>query len=255
MLDRSNCELVSIIMPAYRAESTIGESIKSVILQTYPAWELLVADDCSPDNTAEIVASAMAHDPRIVLLRGTKNQGPAQARNRALSHARGRWIAFLDSDDVWLPDKLERSIEYAQSWQAALVFTGFRRISDDGKTVGAYQSVPASLAYHDLLGNTSIATSTVLIDRVLTGDFKMKNVYYDDFACWLEILKRGNLARGLNLDLMRYRVVKGSVSRNKLRSAKEVWKAYREVENLDLITSMLSFIRYAINAYLKYRKF
>lgn len=255
MLEHPNRELVSIVMPAYRAESIIGDSLASAIGQTYPAWELLVADDCSPDRTADIVASAAADDPRIVLLRGKENQGPAQARNRALNHAKGRWIAFLDSDDVWLPDKLERSLEFAKSLRAALVFTGFRRMSDDGKTVGSYQAVPDKLAYNDLLGNTSIATSSVLIDRELAGDFRMKNVYYDDFACWLEILKRGELARGLNLDLMRYRVVKGSVSRNKLRSAKEVWKAYREIENLNLVTSMISFVRYATNAYLKYRKF
>lgn len=255
MVEKIHRDLVSIIMPAYRAASTIEQSITSVIEQTYPTWELIVADDCSPDNSADLVEAAVAKDPRIVLLRAAKNQGPAEARNRALEYARGRWLAFLDSDDLWLPEKLERTLEFATSNQAALAFTGFRRISDDGRTVGMYRSVPDRLCYRDLLGNTSIATSTVLIDRERVGEVRMKKVYYDDFACWLEILKRGEVARGLDLDLMRYRVVKGSVSRNKLRSAKEVWKAYRSVENLNLWTSALSFTRYAINAYLKYRRF
>jgi teichuronic acid biosynthesis glycosyltransferase TuaG len=248
-------DLVSIITPAYRVESIIQETIHSVIKQTYPNWELLIADDCSPDGTANVVAGSAQIDARIRLIRCKVNGGPASARNAALTAANGRWVAFLDSDDVWMPSKLEETIQHAILNQSALTFTGYRRMSIDGKVTGSFISVPDTLTYQGLLGNTAIATSTVLIDRHLTGDFLMKKVFYDDFACWLDILKRGFTANGLNKDLMRYRIVSNSVSRNKRRSAAEVWKAYRDIEKLGLIRSAWYFARYSVNAFLKYRRF
>lgn len=248
-------DLVSIIMPAYRVESIIEDSINSVISQTYQNWELLVADDCSPDATASVVASASERDSRVRLIQCKVNGGPAVARNAALAEARGRWIAFLDSDDLWLPDKLEETIQYALANRSALTYTGFRRISFDKKLTGDYISVPRSLTYSQLLGNTAIATSTVLLDRQLVGDICMKNVYYDDFVCWLGVLSKEGIAYGLNKDLMRYRVVANSVSRNKRRSAFEVWKIYTQVEKLGYIRSTWSFLNYAFNAFVKYRSF
>lgn len=248
-------DLVSIITPAYRAAATVEQTIESVRAQTYPHWELLVADDCSPDHTRDLVATWAARDPRIRLVALEKNGGPAAARNAALERAQGRWIAFLDSDDLWLPQKLERTLAHARAHDAALVFTGFRRISQDGTRTGGYIGVPRTLNYGQLLGNTAIATSTVLLDRQKTGDVRMRKVFYDDFACWLAILRRGLLAHGLDEDLMRYRVMARSVSRNKKRSAQEVWKAYRQVEGLGPIASAWHFARYAINAFRKYRRF
>lgn len=248
-------DLVSVIVPAYKAEALIEATIASVLAQTYGRWELLVADDCSPDATRAVVSGWAARDPRIRLLALERNGGPAAARNAAIAAAQGRWLAFLDSDDLWLPGKLERSLAHARANAAALVFTGFRRISQDGARTGGYIAVPPTLSYSQLLGNTAIATSTVLLDRALCGEVRMKKVYYDDFACWLEILKRGHLAHGLDEDLMRYRVVPRSVSRNKRRSAQEVWRAYREVEHLSLPASAWHFARYALNAVRKYRRF
>lgn len=247
--------LVSIITPAYRVEKIVQDTIDSVKSQTYRNWEMLVADDCSPDGTASVISAAAATDPRVRLIRCKVNGGPAAARNAALTEARGRWIAFLDSDDLWLPEKLEETIRHSLVNRSALTYTGFRRISYDGNETGCYISVPKSLTYQQLLGNTAIATSTVLVDRSLVGDISMKKVYYDDFVCWLEILRKGFQAHGLNKDLMRYRVVANSVSRNKRRSAAEVWKTYRQVENLGLFQSAWCFSRYASNALQKYRKF
>ena len=249
-----DADLVSIITPAFRVERIVQDTIDTVRKQTYPNWEMLVADDCSPDGTASVISAAASVDPRVRLIRCKVNGGPAAARNAALAEARGRWIAFLDSDDLWLPEKLEETIRHAVANRSALTFTGFRRISYDGLETGGYISVPESLSYQQLLGNTAIATSTVLVDRRLVGDFSMKKVYYDDFVCWLEILKKGFKAHGLNKDLMRYRVVVNSVSRNKRRSAAEVWKTYRQVENLGLVSSAWFFLRYAFNAFRKYRK-
>lgn len=254
-INMADNDLVSIITPAFCAESIIKETIESVTSQTYLNWEMLVADDCSPDGTASVVSAAALLDPRIRLIRCTVNGGPAAARNAALAEARGRWIAFLDSDDLWLPTKLEETICYAVKNRSVLTFTGFRRISFDGSKVGRYIFVPRSLSYEQLLGNTAIATSTVLVDRHLVGDFAMEKVYYDDFVCWLRILKTGVTAHGLDKDLMRYRVLANSVSRNKYRSAVEVWKTYRITERLGIVRSVWFFMRYAYNAFLKYRKF
>ena len=253
--DRFQDDLVSIITPAYRVASVINETIDSVIAQTYPNWEMLIADDCSPDNTRDVVMARTKSDPRVKLVALDVNGGPARARNAALEMAKGRWVAFLDSDDLWLPEKLQRSLAHAQKNQAALVFTGFRRISANGDSVGRYVKVPDRLSYRQLLGNTAIATSTVVIDRHLAGDFRMRKTYYDDFDCWLQILKQGRDAAGLNEDLMRYRVMSQSVSRNKRHSALHVWRAYRNLERLSLPMSIWHFGRYAIRGALKYRKF
>ncbi|CAM5524139.1 glycosyltransferase family 2 protein [Eoetvoesiella caeni] len=250
----SNLGLVSIIVPAFRAESYISETVESVLQQTYQDWEMLIADDCSPDDTVKIVSAWATRDQRIRLIECGKNGGPAAARNAALKQSRGRWIAFLDSDDIWLPTKLQDSLAFALEHNAALVFTAFRRMSFDGSEVGRHIKVPRKVTYRQLLGNTVIATSTVLIDRDQTGDISMHHTYYDDFVCWLSILKRGFVGYGLNVDLMRYRIVRKSVSRNKLKSSKEVWNTYRAVEGLSMLASTWYFACYAFRGLLKYRK-
>lgn len=250
-----NSELVSIITPAYRCAGVVGDTIRSVLGQTYPYWEMLIVEDCSPDNTRDVLREWTKVDPRVHLIEQPKNGGPAMARNAALERAQGRWIAFLDSDDLWLPQKLERSIAFAESHQAPLVFTGFRRIPADGGEEGRYIGVPRTLSYRQLLGNTAIATSTVLLDRNMVGDVRMKKTYYDDFHCWLQILKRGYVAYGLDEDLMCYRVMGQSVSRNKRSSAAHVWRAYRDLEGLSLPVSLWYFSQYAIRGLLKYRNF
>jgi teichuronic acid biosynthesis glycosyltransferase TuaG len=249
-------QLVSVITPAYRSANTIVETVRSVQAQTYSDWELLIAEDCGPDATKEIVLSLAQSDPRIKLLEMPENGGPAMARNLALSAARGRWLAFLDSDDLWQPEKLERQLAFHKAHQGAVIsFTGFCRINANGNYIGNYISAPATLDYRGLLGNTAIATSTVIVDRYESGEFRMLRTYYDDFACWLELLKPGKTAVGLNDDLMRYRVMAASVSRNKVNSAKQVWLAYRTIQKLSLPESAWYFFLYGMRAVLKYRNF
>jgi teichuronic acid biosynthesis glycosyltransferase TuaG len=246
---------VSIVTPAYNAERFLADTIASVRAQTVGDWELLVADDCSRDGTRAVVEKVSALDARVRLIPLDRNAGPAMARQAAVDAARGRYIAFLDSDDQWLPQKLERQLAFMQRHGAALSFTGFRRVSIDGARLGRRIHVPARLTYHQLLGNTAIATSTAVIDRERSGPFRMVKTYYDDFALWLEITRRGFPAFGLDEDLMRYRVVGGSVSRHKGRSALMVWRTYREVERLGVARASWSFARYAVNALRKYRAF
>ncbi|HEV2568123.1 glycosyltransferase family 2 protein [Sphingomonas sp.] len=251
-----NDGLVSIITPAYRAASVIGETIQSVLDQSYADWEMLIAEDCGPDHTRDVVRDWAARDPRIKLIEMERNGGPAAARNAALERAQGRWLAFLDSDDLWLPGKLERQLDFHRRNQGTvLTFTGYRRISADGSRTGHYIGVPRRIGYKGLLGNTIITTSTVLVDRDRSGPFRMKKTYYDDFACWLELLKRGGAALGLDEDLMRYRVLEKSVSRDKGNSAKQVWLAYRNIEQLGPLASAWYFSNYAARAWLKYRQF
>jgi teichuronic acid biosynthesis glycosyltransferase TuaG len=244
--------LVSIITPAYRCASVVDQTIKSVLAQTYPHWEMLIAEDCSPDNTREVVEHWSEIDPRIKLIKLESNGGPALARNAALERARGRWIAFLDSDDLWLPQKLEQCLDFARKQDVAFIYTGFRRIPSTGGEPGRYIGVPETLNYRQLLGNTAIATSTVMLDTARTGTIRMRKTYYDDFDCWLQVLKKGITAHGLNEDLMRYRLMEKSVSRNKRKSALKVWQAYRELERLSIPFSVWYFIQYAIRGVLKY---
>ncbi|WFU75662.1 glycosyltransferase family 2 protein [Bradyrhizobium sp. CB2312] len=248
-------ELVSIITPAYKAAGYIEKAITSVQQQTYPHWELIVADDCSPDDTGRIVARYAEQDPRVKLVVQPVNQGPAMARNASLGKAQGRFIAFLDSDDWWLPRKLELQLDFAGRSGAALTYTQFKRVDQDGNNEGRLMKVPDRLTYRMLLGNTAIATSTAMVDRKQTGDFRMTKTYYDDFALWLKLLRAGHVANALHEDLMRYRVLKGSVSRSKVNSAKKVWSTYREIEGLGIASSSVYFSMYACNALLKYLRF
>lgn len=248
--------LVSIVTPAYKAASVIRATIDSVQAQTYANWEMLIAEDCGPDDTRNVVRALSRGDSRIKLIEMSANGGPAAARNRALARAKGRWIAFLDSDDLWLPNKLERQLEFHRRIpDAVLSFTGFRRISADASETGLYIPVPPQLTYRQLLGNTAIATSSVIVDRHKSGPFIMRQTYYDDFACWLALIKNGGIAAGLDEDLMRYRVMEASVSRDKRNSALQVWNAYRRIEKLGPLQSAWYFSQYAARAFAKYRQF
>lgn len=242
---------VSIIMPAWNAERFIGETIRSVQTQTIADWELIVADDGSFDGTVALVERFAAEDPRIRLVSTNGHCGPAVARQMAIDHAKGRYLAFLDSDDLWLPQKLERQLRFMAEKEAALSYTSFRRMREDGKLNGKPQAIPLSLTYDQLLKNTAIATLTVMIDRKIAGPVAMTNRGYDDLCLWLAILKRGNTAWGLNEDLARYRVCSGSISSRPWRSARWVWIIYREVENLSLPRAVWCLAHYGVRAWLK----
>jgi teichuronic acid biosynthesis glycosyltransferase TuaG len=250
----SSDALVSIITPAYNAARFVDETARSVIAQTYPHWEMLIVDDCSKDDTRAHLERLAAQDARIKPIFQQKNGGPARARNAALRAARGAYLAYLDADDLWLPEKLASQLAFMRARNSAFSYTGFRRMTTNGEQVGELRPLTPQLSYADLLKNTAIVTSTVLIDRRITGEFEMPVTYYDDFATWLLILKRGHVAHGLAEDLLRYRIVGASVSRNKSRSAKMVWRTYRDIEKLSVPYSAWCFTHYAWRAFRKYRK-
>lgn len=246
---------VSIITPCYNAERFIRETIESVRAQTHTEWEMLITDDCSKDGSTRIVEEIAAKDPRVILIRSPKNGGPAEARNQSLRRATGEMIAFLDSDDLWLPTKLENQIRWMKENRSRFSFTQYRRMTEDGSSLGDVIRIPSSLTYGQLLANTAITTSTTLLDRELLRGIELESGWgYDDFVLWLTVLKSGTRAHGIQQDLARYRVVQGSVSRKSLRSAGWVWRIYRDHEKLSLIRSAYSLASYGLRAVIKHQK-
>lgn len=253
MAPTAHPELISIITPAFNAARFVEETIRAVQAQTHENWEMLIADDCSHDSTAALVEGISSSDARVRLLRQQSNGGPARVRNAALSAARSALVAFVDSDDLWLPQKLERQLQFMRRSGAGLSYTGFRRIDEQGRQLGLLRPIPESLNYDQYLKNTAIVTSTVMVDRGITGDFRMPITRCDDFAAWLSIMRRGHVAMGLAEDLLRYRVVGNSISRNKARWAAGVWQTYRDIEKLALPYAAWCFCNYAWRGFRKYR--
>lgn len=244
--------MVSIITPSYNSERYIAETIESVLAQTYTNWELLITDDCSKDDTIKIVRRYAGKDPRIKLFALEKNVGAASARNVSLDNASGRYIAFLDSDDTWRPDKLRRQLEFMTENGYAFSCSDYSTMNHDGTPTGKTMKMPRSLSYRQYLRNTAIGCLTVVIDRQKTGDFRMPVIKTShDMALWLLIMRRGFKAYALNEDLASYRLLSTSNSAKKWKAAKDVWRVYRQIENLGVIYSCFNFCGYAANAILK----
>jgi len=241
--------LVSVIMPSYNSSRFIGESIESVLSQTYQNWELLITDDCSTDNTIKVVNRYALNDNRIKLFKSDKNSGAAIARNNSIEKANGRFIAFLDSDDRWYPNKLELQLEFMDKNKIAFSCSDYDQIYENGEFNSKIIKVPKAISYNKYLKNTIIGCLTVIIDKSIVGDFRMPNIKSShDMALWLLILKKGFNCFGLNENLATYRLVSNSNTAKKGKAAKDVWKVYREIEKLNIFFSSYCFVFYAINA-------
>lgn len=242
-------KLVSIVTPVYNAERFIEKTINSVLSQTYQNLELILVDDCSQDNSKDIIQSIMEKDSRVKYYRLKENSGAAVARNKGIEMARGRYIAFIDSDDVWKVEKLQKQLTLMKQKGYAFTFTAYETITDDGKLKKDNVEVPEKISYTGLLKNTAIACSTVLIDRDKTGDFRMPNVRKgQDTATWLMLLKKIPYAYGLNEVLSSYRKVPGSISSNKIQALKRTWNTYYRIEKLPFPKAFYYFSWYTINA-------
>lgn len=241
--------LVSIITPSYNSSKFIMDCIDSVISQTFQNWEMIIVDDCSNDNSRNIISNFSEKDERIKSIFLEENVGAAEARNIAIRQSKGKYIAFLDSDDIWKKNKLEKQISFMNEKDIAFSFTSYQTISEDGKTKHSVITAPDKMSYHSYLKNTIIGCLTVIIDKEKTGDFQMPNIRSShDMALWLLIMKRGFSAYGLDENLAYYRIVSTSNTSKKWKAAKEVWDVYRKVENLNIIYSTYCFIGYAFNA-------
>lgn len=245
--------MVSIVIPVHNAEKFIEETIKSVIAQTYPDWELILVDDNSTDSSNKIASEYAGTDGRIQVITLEENVGAANARNAGTKAAKGEYLAFLDADDLWIADKLKRELAFMKEKNAAFVFSGYEFADEHAVGTGNVVNVPETLVYKEALRNTTIFTSTVLFDRSKIEDrlLLMPDVKSEDTATWWQILKSGITAYGLNENLVLYRRSANTLSSNKIEAIKRIWHLYRKVEGLSFFASCYNFIGYAVRAVLR----
>lgn len=246
--------LVSIITPVYNCEKYLAATLDSVLAQSYPHWEMLLVDDCSPDNSRAIVEAYQKKDPRFRYQRLPENGGAAVARNAGLEMARGRYIAYLDADDIWYPEKLERQLRFMEQTGAAFTCCDYEKIEDDGTPLNKIVHMPKTISYEGLLRNTIIQTVGVVVDTALVDRalLVMPNVRRgQDSATWLQLLRNGVPFTGQNEVLAQYRRVPQSLSANKLSAMKRTWYLYRGVEKLSVGKSVRCLLGWAWHASLK----
>ena len=241
--------LVSIITPCYNSERFINECVSSVLEQTYTNWELIIIDDASDDNSRELISNIAERDNRIKFVFLTKNIGAAGARNVALEMSEGRYIAFLDSDDVWKTEKLTTQIDFMQFHDISFSFSSYQPMSENGMELFKKIKAPSKIDYNSFLKNTIIGCLTVVLDKDKIGDFKMPNLRTSqDMALWLSIMKGGVIAYGIKKSLAYYRIVGESNTSNKFKVIQGVWRIYLIEEGLGYMRSIWYFLNYAFNA-------
>lgn len=242
---------VTVVMPVYNAERTVLDSIDSVLAQTFPFFELIIVDDFSSDSTCELAYSRQVNDGRIKLIRLDKNRGAAGARNVAISEAQARFIAFLDGDDLWLPEKLELQLSFMREMDVAFSYTAYERIDESGSFISIVNA-PEKLSYDDLIKTNYIGCLGVMYDTSRLGKLYMSlDSKREDYATWLQVLKQIPFAYGLNLVLAQYRIHSFQSSSKKVKMAMETWHLYRHVEKLPLYKAFWCFSYYAVLGLLK----
>ncbi len=265
--------LVSIIVPMYRAAAYIADTIEMVFSQTYCRWELLLVDDCSGDGSVEAVEKALSayeHRPsdavlenvrhieeylcgegkEVFLICKNKNEGAAAARNTGMDLAGGQYIAFLDADDIWVPDKLRKQLVFIKEKQAGFLFSAYEFGDEEARPTGRVVHVPEVLTYKKALSRTVIFTTTVVFDRNIVPDelMRMPRVESEDTATWWQVLRAGYTAYGLDEVLAVYRRPAGSLSSNKFKAVKRIWNLYRRQEKLSVFASAFYFVFWAYRA-------
>lgn len=245
--------LVSIITPLYNSEKYIAETIESVLAQTYSNWEMIIVDDCSKDNGARIVEEYQKKDKRIKLYWNEINKGVSYTRNRAIDLSQGKYIAFLDSDDLWKKEKLEKQINFMEQNNIVLSYTAYEKMNEDGSKRGEIR-VPEKLDYKELLKNCLINCITGVYKKEFFKNIKFKESKVEDYIFWLEMFKKIKFASGLSESLAIYRVNNNSRSSNKIDIVKFHWKIYRDIEKLNIFKAYyyyLIYIKRGIQRYFK----
>lgn len=244
-------ELVSIITPMYNAEEYISYAIESVLNQEYQNWEHLVIDDGSSDTSIEIVKKYANIDKRIKLIQLEENGGVASARNYGLKIARGEYIAFLDSDDMWKTDKLRKQLQFMKLHNAVFSYTGYDICNSEGVLLKSIIPKRTRLCYKDLLKSNDMACCTIVIKKEIS--LNMPNIGHEDYATWLNILKKYQVeAIGIRQTLSIYRKTSGSISSNKLKTVKWIWNIYHNDQRLGLMYSLYCLMRFYIRTIKKY---
>ncbi len=241
--------MVSIVTPVYNVAGYIEDTIRSVLSQTYAGWEWILVDDHSGDESTSIIEKYLS-DERIRLIKLDKNSGAANARNEGIRQARGRYLAFLDADDIWLPKKLEKQLEFIKEKEAAFTYTSYEFGDVNADPTGRIVKVLPELNYRKALSRTIVFTTTVLFDLDLIPKDKvmMKSIPSEDTATWWRIMREGYTAYGLLEVLAIYRRPESSLSSNKVNAIKRIWNLYRKEENLGIVSSVFYFIFWALRA-------
>lgn len=230
--------LVSIITPTYNCGRFIAETIESVQAQTYTEWEMIIVDDCSSDDTAEVVARYSESDPRVKYHCLDVNSGAAVARTTAMKLAKGQYMAFCDSDDLWMPDKLGKQLDFMDRNGYSFSATAYEQIDEEGNSLNRVIKTVKKTDYNRLLLDCPIGNSTVMYNVEKMGKFEVPDIRKrNDDALWLTMLKKEKYIYGMNDVLMKYRIRKNSISSNKLKVIKYHWILYREIEHLGVIRS------------------
>lgn len=246
--------LVSIITPAYNAEKYIAETIESVLNQTYQNWEMIIVNDCSKDNTEKIVQSYILKDKRIRLISLENNGGVAVARNVAIKNAKGRYIAFLDSDDIWKKEKLQKQVGFMRMNGYAFTYTNYRQFKKNICGAKPEIGISSEISYEYALKGNPIGCLTVMLDREQIKFIEFIQARHEDYRLWLRILKQGINAYGINESLAYYRVGNNeSVSGNKFKSILWTWKVFREDQKLSFVKTVCCMFFYVIRAIKKRR--
>lgn len=247
--------LVSVIIPCYNSERYIVQSIESVIMQTFQQWEMIIVDDCSTDNSADIIKKYEAKDFRIRYLKTNEPSGsPSIPRNIGIREARGRYIAFLDSDDIWLPTKLEEQLPILEEEHVAITFSNYEKISENGVRTNRLILAPNKVNYHRLLLGNVIGCLTAIYDVKKCGKQYFTHNGHEDYIMWLAILKQGYWAYNTNTVNALYRVRKSSVSSNKLIALVWQWHIYIHIEKTGCLRAVYYFANYALRAFIKLLK-
>lgn len=246
-------QTVSVIIPVYNASKYVANTIETALNQTYKDIELILVDDCSADNSAQIIENYLIDNKNIHYYLLEKNSGAAVARNKAIEIAKGRYIAFLDSDDLWYPEKLEKQLFLMKKKNAPICFTAIEMIDENDELIKSKRNVLEKVSYKFLLKNTMIATSTVVVDRKLVGNFQMPLLRSgQDYATWLLLMRNGINAYGINEALVKYRKGRNSLSSNKVKNIKKVWNIQTRYENINPLTASFNSVCYAFNAFKKH---
>lgn len=254
--DRS--ELISVIMPVYNGGQTVEASVLSVLAQTYKNFELVIVDDASVDQTADIIRKLVAQDGRIKVITNSANMGRLRSRNKAVEDANGEWISFIDADDLWQPDKLEKQLALRDSSGCDLIYTASAFIDGDGKMYDWIMHVPVKVDYRKLLKQNIISNSSVMLRkkdfiRYSPSDGTSDDMH-EDFACWLDMLRSGCTACGIDEPLIIYRVSKESATGNKLSASRLNMNTYRYL-GLGLFERLFYQSCYAVNGLIKHSHF
>ncbi|MAS95545.1 MAG: glycosyl transferase [Verrucomicrobiales bacterium] len=243
---------VSIIIPCYNCEQFVGETMDAVLAQTYSDWECILIDDASTDGSADVIREYAARDERFRPVLLERNVGAAGARNAGLDTVRGRYIAFLDSDDFWVPEKLEKQISFIEETGAPIVHSSYRFVDEDGEFLPGGVKATDRVDLRLYMRNTEIGMSTSLVDGQQTGEFRLRDIRLcQDTNLWLELLSRGFVSRGIEEVLVHYRVREGQISGSKFGMAKQVFLLWMGIKQVSLPMRLFSFASYAVNGFRK----